>query len=221
MFSTFCSYVLLFASAHIQRPATLRAQPECAVDEAPLVEVRGNVYGRNALEVWVLTHSGSPGGVAVIRLARNSDVSITPSLFRDPLDRVIAVADLIDTTETTFRLESPAHILCDVRVTLLRPEATQSRHHAVGALLVVWHPCQDDGEWARRIGQIDVSEETHPIAHGRGNVDLHDDAVVVDLHLRSISGHRQGLFRGPGLDWRIHLETTRCQVDDEREQPAL
>ena len=155
----------------------------------------------------MLAHSGSPGRVAVIRFARNADVAIAPRLLGDPINRVIAITDLIHTTEDAFRLETTAYILCDVRVAVLCPEATESRHHPVGALLVVGHACQDDGKGAGRIGEVDVGEQAHPIAHGRGNIEFYADAVIVDRHLFSTARRCQGLLRDHRFDWRIQEST--------------
>ena len=84
-----------------------------------------------------------PLGVAVVGVAPHADITVRPGLLGDPLDRVVAVVDLVhERVHLTARPELAAHVLRQERVAALGEVARDERHPAVAAVLVVGQPYQ-------------------------------------------------------------------------------
>ena len=112
---------------------------------------------------------GQPLHGAAVRPAHHADLAVRPGLFRDPLDRVVAVLALIHARlEMAFRIEAPACILKHHRIPP-RAEELGSLHHA-GRDVVIGRARQDDRVGFRRRRQVDVGRQFHPVAHRHGRV---------------------------------------------------
>ena len=109
-----------------------------------------------------------PLGVAVVGVAPHADVAVRPGLLRDPLDRVVAVVDLVhERVHLAPRPELAAHVLGQERVAALGEVARDERHPAVAAVLVVGQPHQHRRPRALPVRQVDVGGQLDAVAHRR------------------------------------------------------
>ena len=155
-----------------QRPAAPVGRPLVRVAVGPVLrQVVRAVERRHALQPAVdvgdrdarddRLQRGVPGGhggplrEAVVAVAPHADVAVRPRLLRDPLDRVVAVVDLVDEGDRlALGAELAAHVLGDERIAARDDVRGQERHPAVAAVLVVRqaHEHRRERARARRAG---------------------------------------------------------------------
>ncbi len=166
-----------------QRPARPVGRPLVGVVVGPvLAQVVGAVERRHALEPAVEVgerHARDDrleGGMAgrhrrplreaVVAVAPHADIAVRPGLLRDPLDRVVAVGNLVDERDRlALGAEAPAHVLRHEGVAARQEMRGQRRHPAVAAVLVVRQAHEHCRERARALGQVHVGREPHAVAH--------------------------------------------------------
>ena len=146
------------------------AQVVRAVERRHALEPAVDVGERHArddrLEGGVAGRDRSPLREAVVAVAPHADVAVRPRLPRDPVDRVVAVGDLVDERERlALRAESPAHVLRDEGVAARDEMRGQERDPAVAAVLVVRQAHEHGGERPGAVGEVHVGGQVHAVAH--------------------------------------------------------
>ena len=155
-----------------------------------------------------------PLRVAVVGVAPHADGAVRPGLRGYPVERVVAVLDLVhERQRLALGAELAAHVLHDERVAAVGHERGDLRHERVAGALVVGKPHEDGGQAGRTRRKIDVGGQPRAVAHG-------------DHRLLRPGIERGGLqvvhlIRHAGLPWLRRLLVLRLPPPPRRSGPAL
>ena len=132
----------------------------------PLEEVGHGHAGHDRPQRRMPGGDGGPLGEAVVRVAPHADGAVRPGLPRDPLERVVAVVELVDErVHLAARPELAAHVLDEEDVPAVGEVARDLRHPAVAAVLVIGQPDEHRSAGRGCFGQVDVDRERHAVSH--------------------------------------------------------
>ena len=157
-------------ATRIEAPGQQNAEIEraAAPDEAAS-QVRGHDPRHDRREVRAPLRGGRPLRPARIGAPGHPDPAIAPGLGGEPFDRVEAIGSLVaERFIGPVRIESTANVLDRHRVAGIGQRPTLLDEPRQG--VVVGRPTQDEREWARAVGEIEIGRELDPVAHRHAHV---------------------------------------------------
>ncbi len=194
----------------------------------PAVEVGERHPRDDRLEGRVAGCDRGPLREAVVAVAPHADVAVRPRLPRDPVDRVVAVGDLVDERDRlALRAESPAHVLRDEGVAARDEMRGQERDPAVAAVLVVRQAHEHGRERPGAVGEVHVGGQVHAVAHrhhllpgtriqrrGPGRRNGHRHAAEACRHRGGVNARSAPAT--PAVRKAVHLDRQRASIIDGR-----
>jgi len=131
-------------------------------------EVRAGDPRNDRFEGRMPTRHRGPLREPEVRVAPHPDDTVRPGLGDDPVERVVAVLDLVDEGQRlALGTELAAHVLGDEHVPAVVEPGRELRHERVAATLVVGQPYEHRRCPTRSVREVDVRRQTDSVTHGR------------------------------------------------------